>query len=60
MSDPHQLVARRLGIDTHSETVVFLRKDNVISRSEGFTSHNRILLTTSKARSHRYAVSGRG
>ncbi len=49
ISDPHQLVARRLGIDTHSETVVFLRKDSVISRSEGFTSHNRILLTTPMA-----------
>jgi thymidine phosphorylase len=46
ISDPHQLLARRLGIDTHAETVVFLRKDSVISRSEGFTSHNRILLTS--------------
>ena len=46
MSDPdfHRLHARRLGIDTHSETVVYLRKDSIISRSEGFTSHNRILL----------------
>jgi len=48
-ADPHQLVARRLGIDTHSEAVVFLRKDSVISRSEGFTSHNRILLTSPKS-----------
>jgi len=44
--DLHQLAARKLGIDTHSETVVFLRKDSVICRSEGFTSHNRILLTS--------------
>lgn len=46
MQDPHELIARRLGVDTHSEAVVFLRKDSVISRSEGFTSHNRILLTS--------------
>lgn len=42
----HRLRARRLGIDTHSETMVFLRKDNLVCRSEGFTSHNRILLTS--------------
>ena len=41
----HGLKARRLGIDTHSESVVFLRKDSPVSRSEGFTSHNRILLS---------------
>lgn len=41
----HRLRAHRLGIDTHSETVVFLRKDNLVCRSEGFTSLNRILLT---------------
>ena len=35
---------RRLGIDTHSETVVFLHKDCPVCRSEGFHSHNRILL----------------
>lgn len=43
----HRLRARRLGIDTHSETVVFLRKDNLVCRSEGFTSHNRVLLSSS-------------
>jgi thymidine phosphorylase len=46
MSTPssHRLRARRLGIDTHSETVVFMRKDCPVCRSEGFTSHNRIML----------------
>ncbi|HVZ27576.1 MAG TPA: thymidine phosphorylase family protein [Rhizomicrobium sp.] len=44
MSD-YALKARRLGLDTHSETVVFLHKNCPVSRSEGFTSHNRILLT---------------
>jgi thymidine phosphorylase len=38
------LVARRLGIDTLSEAVVFMRKDCSVCRSEGFTAHNRILL----------------
>ena len=41
----HRLRARRLGIDTHSETVVFMRKDSPVCRSEGFTSHNRIALS---------------
>ena len=42
----HHLRARRLGIDTHSETVVFLHKDSSVCRSEGFSSHNRITLST--------------
>jgi thymidine phosphorylase len=40
-----KLRARRLGLDTHAETVVLLHKDCPVSRSEGFTSHNRILLS---------------
>lgn len=40
-----RLQARRLGIGTHSEPVVFLRKDCPVSRSEGFAAHNRVLLT---------------
>jgi thymidine phosphorylase len=39
------LRARRLGIDTHSETVVFMHKECPVCRSEGFTSHNRIALS---------------
>jgi len=42
---PHGLRARRLGIDTHAEPVVFLRKDSPVSRSEGFSPHSRILLS---------------
>ena len=41
----HLLKPRRLGIETHAESVVFLRRDSVICRSEGLTSHNRIRLT---------------
>ena len=44
-AENHRLKARRLGIDTHSETVVFMHKDCPVSKSEGFTSHNRIALT---------------
>lgn len=40
----HRLIARRLGIDTHSEMVVFLRKDCPVCRSEGFSTHSRVLL----------------
>jgi len=41
----HGLRARHLGIDTHAEPVVFLRKDSPVSRSEGFSPHSRILLS---------------
>jgi thymidine phosphorylase len=43
-----ELKVRRLGIDTHAEAMVFLRKDSAVCRSEGFTSHNRILLSTGR------------
>lgn len=38
------LHARRLGIDTQHEAVVFMRKDCPICRSEGFTAHARVQL----------------
>ena len=37
-------IARRLGVDTQHETVVFMHKDCPVCRSEGFTAHNRVLL----------------
>jgi thymidine phosphorylase len=40
----HYLRARRLGVDTQFEAVVFMHKDCPICRSEGFTAHNRLLL----------------
>jgi thymidine phosphorylase len=43
--ESHRLKARQLGIDTHSEMVVFMRRDSPVCRSEGLTSHNRIALT---------------
>jgi len=39
------LRARRLGIETHHEAIVFARKDCPVCRAEGFASHVRIRLT---------------
>jgi thymidine phosphorylase len=36
------LKARRLGIDTHHEAVVFMRQDCHVCRSEGFEAHARV------------------
>ena len=36
------LVARRMGIDTRREAVIFMRKDCHVCRSEGFTAHARV------------------
>lgn len=36
------LRARRLGIDTHDEPVVYMRADCPVCRSEGFEAHSRI------------------
>ncbi len=44
LKENNKLKARLLGIDTHSEAMVFLRKDSPVCRSEGFASHNRVQL----------------
>lgn len=44
LSAAHGLVARRFGVDTQFEAVVFMHKDCPICRSEGFAAHNRVLL----------------
>jgi thymidine phosphorylase len=36
--------ARRLGLDTQYEAVVFMHKDCPVCRSEGFSAHTRVLL----------------
>lgn len=41
----NRLKARRLGIDTQFEHVVFMHMDCPVCRSEGFTAHNRIMLS---------------
>ena len=39
------LTARRLGIDTRQEAVVFLREDSHIVRAEGFAAHAQVRVT---------------
>lgn len=41
----HSLKARRLGIETLHEAHIFMRKDCPVCKSEGFTSHNRVLVS---------------
>lgn len=45
------LAARRLGIDTHHEPTIYLRKDSPVCRSEGFDSLPRVLVTSSGSQS---------
>lgn len=40
----HALQARRVGIDTHQEAVVYMRADCHVCRSEGLTPQSRVLL----------------
>jgi thymidine phosphorylase len=40
----HSLKARRLGIRTHQEAVVYMRTDCHVCRSEGLTPQSRVLL----------------
>jgi thymidine phosphorylase len=40
----HRLRARRLGVDTQQEAVVFMHKECPVCRSEGFVAQTRILL----------------
>jgi len=42
----HALRLVRLGIDTHQEPVVYMRADCHVCRSEGFTAHSRVRVTT--------------
>jgi thymidine phosphorylase len=40
----HRVRARRLGVDTQQEAVVFMHKECPVCHSEGFVAHTRILL----------------
>lgn len=42
------LIARRLGIDTRRESIIFMRKDCHICRSEGFTARARVGVANGK------------
>jgi thymidine phosphorylase len=41
----NSLLARRIGIDTQYEAIVFMHKDCPVCRSEGFTAHARVLVS---------------
>jgi thymidine phosphorylase len=41
---PHFLRARRVGVDTHQEAVVYMRADCHVCRSEGLAPHSRVRL----------------
>ncbi len=49
--------ARRLGIDTQYEAIVFMHKECRVCRSEGFAAHTRVLLKANGRKSHRHALS---
>jgi thymidine phosphorylase len=40
----NSLRVRRMGVDTHHETVVFMHEDCHVCRSEGFSAHSRVRL----------------
>jgi thymidine phosphorylase len=44
-TNANRLRARRLGVDTQFEAVVFMHKNCPVCRSEGFAAHNRIVLS---------------
>lgn len=46
----HQLIARRYGIDTRSEAVVFMHRDCPVCRAEGFSAHSRVVLNAPNGR----------
>lgn len=45
----HTLALKRMGIDTHEEPVVYMRADCDVCRSEGFSAHSRVTVTTEHA-----------
>jgi thymidine phosphorylase len=49
-SKSNSVRARRLGLDTQYEAIVFMRKDCQVCRSEGFSAHARVLLCNGKRR----------
>ena len=42
------LLLKRMGIDTHEEPIVYMRADCQVCRSEGFSAHSRITITTER------------
>ncbi len=46
---PETLKLKRLGIDTYQESTVYMRADCHVCRSEGFSGHSRVQVTTDRA-----------
>lgn len=46
-SNPSSLYARRLGIDSHQEAIVYLNERSHVARSEGFEGHSRVKVSSS-------------
>jgi thymidine phosphorylase len=42
----NSLLLKRMGIDTHEEPIVYMRADCHVCRSEGFSAHSRLTVTT--------------
>src|SRR5262245_17815408 len=49
-SRSNRVRARRIGLDTQYEALVFMRKDCQVCRSEGLSAHTRVLLCNGKRR----------
>ena len=49
INSSNALRLKRLGIDTHDETVIYMRRDCHICRAEGFSSHARVRVTVGEA-----------
>jgi thymidine phosphorylase len=45
----NSLVLKRMGIDTHEEPVVYMQAECHVCRSEGFSAHSRVAVTTETA-----------
>src|SRR6188472_4313922 len=44
LSSSNSAIARRIGLDTQYEAIVFMHKDCQVCRSEGFAAHTRVLV----------------
>jgi thymidine phosphorylase len=45
----NNVLLKRMGIDTHEEPIVYMRADCHVCRSEGFSAHSRVMITTERA-----------
>ena len=48
-SASNTVLLKRMGIDTHEEPIIYMRADCDVCRSEGFSAHSRIMITTERA-----------